>query len=172
MEKKKAAALILLAILGFSIAVGLSAYHRAVRPGESFHLFYQFPAKKARPIVFQYGGGGFAKLLDPNTLEVTIALTNRDRKPHMVGFELENLPPNIHVHWSNFYTKGFDEEAKAYLQPVPPKARVSVHLTFFLEDVGGKPVVYSGYFKVYDRATGETLLKIPIKILNVKAGVR
>ncbi|MHC1586817.1 MAG: hypothetical protein ACXQTV_04665 [Candidatus Hecatellaceae archaeon] len=169
-EARKAAAVTLMAILGVAIAVGLGVYHKAVRPGESYHLFYSFPAEKARPIVFKYGGGGIAKLIDPNTLGVTVGLTNKDRRPHMVGFKLENLPPNIHVHWFHFYTKGFNEEEKVFEKPVPPRGRVSIHLTFFIEEAGRKPIIYSGYLKVYDVKTGETLLKIPIKIINVKAG--
>lgn len=171
MEGVKAASLTLIFLLGIAVAAGLSVYHKSVRPGESYHLFYSFPSEEARPIIFKYGAGGFAKILDPNTLGVTIGLTNRDRKPHLIGFKLEGLPPGIHVHWFHFYSPGFDEEAKAFKRPIPPRGSVSVHLTFFLEEAEkARPIIYSGHFKVYDLKTGETLLRIPIKILNVKAG--
>jgi hypothetical protein len=161
--------LIVCILLGFAIPVGLGVYHSMVRGGESYHLFYSFPSEKARPIIFYYGAGGIAKILDPNTLGVTIGLTNTDKKPHMLGFRLEKLPQNIHVHWSGSYTKGFNEEKQIIERVVEPKGRVSVHLTFFIEEVEDKPLIYRGYFKVYDLETGDLLLKIPIKILNVKA---
>ncbi|MHC1589853.1 MAG: hypothetical protein ACXQTQ_02700 [Candidatus Hecatellaceae archaeon] len=87
----------------------------------------------------------------------------------MIGFKLEKLPPNIHVHWFGFHTKGFNEEKHLIERVLGPRSRAGVHLTFFIEQAGDKPVIYSGYFKVYDLKTGDTLLKIPIKILNVKA---
>jgi len=168
--KSRAAAILIIGVLlGFAIPVGLGVYHSMVRGGESYHLFYSFPSEKARPIIFRYGAGGIAKILDPNTLGVTISLTNVDKKPHMIGFKLEKLPPNIHVHWSGFHTKGFNEEKHLIERVLGPRSRAGVHLTFFIEQAGDKPVIYSGYFKVYDLKTGDTLLKIPIKILNVKA---
>jgi len=169
-KKNKAAMVLVVSVLaGFLLPIGLSAYHSAASPAESMHLFYSFPSEKARPIVFYYGAGGIAKIIDPNTLEVTIGLTNTD-KPRMIGFRLEDLPQNVHVHWSGFYTKGFSEEKKIIDRAVGRGSSVSVHLTFFIGEADGKSVIYSGFFEVYDLNTGDTLLKIPVNILNVKAG--
>lgn len=81
LRRERSLQFILSVLIGFTIPLGLGVYHGMVRGGESYHTFYSFPSEKARPIIFYYGTGGIAKLIDPNTLGVTISLRNIDKKP-------------------------------------------------------------------------------------------
>lgn len=160
---------IILFVIALLSAVALGYYHRDVRGGESYHAFATFPKDEARPIILDYGEGGILhELISPNSMGGTIGLTNI-RKPVTVKMELVDVPEGLHVHWGASHTRDFNMDTKTVERVLLPGDRISVHHTFYIdESLRQNPVIYNGGLNVMDAKSGETLVFVPIKILNKK----
>lgn len=158
---------IILFVIALLTAVALGYYSRDVRGGESYHAFATFPKDEARPIILNYGGGGILhELISPNSMGGTLGLTNI-RKPVTVKMELVDVPEGLHVHWGNAHTRDFNMETKTIEHVIMPGERIAVHHTFYIgEELRTSPMIYNGGLNIRDAKSGETLVFVPIKILN------
>jgi hypothetical protein len=160
---------IILFVIALLSAVALGYYHRDVRGGESYHAFATFPKDEARPIILAYGEGGILhELISPNSLGGTIGLTNI-RKPVTVKMELVDVPEGLHVHWGASHTRDFNMDTKTVERVILPGGRIAVHHTFYIgEELRTSPIIYNGGLNLMDAKSGETLVFVPIKIINKK----
>ena len=161
-----------LSLFGLAVPVALGSYHRSVSGGESYHQFYTFPKGGARPVLLRYGTGGWLhRLISPHALGGTLQLTNAG-KPVRVRMEMVGIPAGMKIHWENGHTRDFNLETGTMERLLNPGDSVSVHHTFYIGPaLRSKPVIYNGGLRVVDVATGETLLLIPVRILNAGGAV-
>lgn len=157
----------LLPLLGFSIPLALGAYHRRVAGAESYHQFYTFPKRGARPVALQYGGDGWLhRLMSPYSLGGTLGLTNTGR-PVRIRLEMSGVPEGLDIHWEDGHTKGFDLETRTLARYLDQGEAISVHHTFYVaEPLRRKAVIFNGGLKILDAESGSQLLFIPIRITN------
>ncbi len=157
----------LLPLLGFAVPYALGSYHRNVSGGESYHQFYTFPKGGARPVILNYGTGGWLhRLISPNSLGGSLGITNTGQ-PVKIRMELVGVPEDLRVHWESSHTSDFNLETRTVERVLNTGDSISVHHTFYIgAGLRHKPVAYSGGLKILDAETGKALLFIPIKILN------
>ncbi len=157
----------LLSLAGLAAPLALGAYHRSVQGGESYHQFYTLPKEGARPVILNYGEDGILhKLISRHSIDGTLGITNTGESVR-IRMQMEGVPEGLQIHWDTAHTRDFDLGEKTIGRILKPGEAVSVHHTFHIGDgLRKKAVIFDGGLRILNADTGDSLLFIPIRILN------